>query len=175
MELPKLTVKRITNDIKHFYTNKPELLDIYPNEKNMLEIYFLICVRPDSPYAGGQYIGKIVHNPLYPRKAPDYYMLTPNGRFATGTKICLTNSSFHDYDWAPTWNLVTMLEGLSSVWHSEFKDDLIGIAHIKSSPQVIKQYAQDSIEYNKTHLIELYSNFPSIKNPEKNQEKNIEI
>lgn len=165
MEPNKITIKRINGDYKLFEKVNPDFFDIQPNSGNILEIYFLLFGRPGTDYENGQYIGKIVHNPEYPKKAPDYYMLTPNGRFEINKKICLTNSSYHQNDWAPAaWNLVSILEGFSSVWHSEYKEDKHGISHISStSSEDLKVLASHSINYNLSYLSELYENFPKIK------------
>ncbi len=160
----KITIKRINGDFKLFETTKPQFFDILPNKENILEIYFLMYGRPGTPYQGGQYVGKIVHNPEYPRKAPDYYVLTPNGRFEVNKKICLTNSSYHQADWAPAaWNLVSILEGFSSVWHSDIKEDKVGISHISSAPvATIKDLASKSVEYNLNNVAALYTQFPKV-------------
>ena len=164
MELNKITLKRINGDFKKFNEEKPKYFDVYPNPNDMLEINFLLYGRENTPYEGGQYLGKIVHSPEYPRKAPDYYVFTPNGRFEINKKICLTNSGYHQADWAPAaWNLVTLLEGFSSVWHSDIKEDKIGISHMITEPGVIKSYAQKSVVFNTDNLGELYSKFPKVK------------
>lgn len=166
MEVNKITIKRINGDYKLFEKSNPEFFDVLANPENILEIYFLMYGRPGTPYEGGQYIGKIVHSPEYPRKAPDYYMLTPNGRFETYKKICLTNSSYHQSDWAPAaWNLVSILEGFSSVWHSEIKEDKHGISHIGSTPpEQLRKLAANSVNFNTTNLDGLYSKFNKVKN-----------
>lgn len=166
MEINKLTIKRINGDFKAFEKANPQYFDILPNQNNILEIHFLMYGLPNTNFTGGQYIGKIVHNPEYPRKAPDYYMMTPNGRFDLNKKICLTNSSYHQVDWAPAaWNLVTILEGFSSVFHSEIKEDKIGISHLSNvSEETIKEMAAKSVEYNKMYLSEYYLQFPKVKN-----------
>ena len=93
-----------------------ENIFIYPNPDNILEIYFLIKGDKNSPFDGGEYICKLVHSAQYPIKAPDYYVYTPNGRFETNRKICLTNSGFHQNEWAPAaWNLLTLLNGFYSI------------------------------------------------------------
>jgi ubiquitin-conjugating enzyme E2 J2 len=164
MSLSKLCIKRITGDLISFEKHNPTFFDVYPNKDNILEINFIMYGRPDTPYYGGRYIGKIIHNPEYPLKAPDYYVLTPNGRFDINKKICLTNSSFHQDEWAPTWNLVSMLEGFDSVWHSNIKEDLIGIGHLRDTPNdIIIELKNRSIEYNNHHYYELYNSFPKIK------------
>lgn len=176
----KVTIKRINGDFKLFEKTNPQYFDILPNEDNILEIYFLMWGRPGTPYEGGEYIGKIVHNPDYPRKAPDYYMLTPNGRFDVGKKICLTNSGYHQSDWAPAaWNLVSILEGFSSVWHSEIKEDKIGISHLSNvSLETIKKYTKESKMYNMKNLMEYYSKFSKVNsdyNPYNVESNEIEV
>jgi len=163
--LNKITIKRINGDLKKFQEETPSHFDVYPNPDNILEIYFLLYGREDTSYANGLYVGKIVHSPDYPRKAPDYYMLTPNGRFEINKKICLTNSAYHQADWAPgAWNLITLLEGFASVWHSEIKEDKIGISHItESNIPNIQKLAIESNDYNKKHLPNIFLNFPKIK------------
>lgn len=169
MEINKVTLKRINGDFKRFNDEKPKYFDVYLNPNNPLEIYFLIYGRENTDYEGGIYIGKIVHSPNYPIKAPDYYMFTPNGRFEINKKICLTNSGYHQSDWAPAaWNLVTLLEGLSSVWHSDIKEDKIGISHMNSNSDLIKSYASDANNYNLKNLSDIYLRFPKIKDIYKN-------
>lgn len=161
--ISKLTIKRINGDLKLFEKTNPQYFDILPNKNNILEIYFLMWGRKGTPYEGGEYIGKIIHDPEYPLKAPDYYMLTPNGRFNINNKICLTNSGFHQKDWAPAaWNLVSILEGFSSIWYSEIAEDNIGVNHINSSATKIKEYALNSKKYNTDHFTQYYNQFPKI-------------
>ena len=171
-KLGPITIKRIIGDYKKFDEANPRFFDVIkidytnvPKTKEILNVYFLMYGLPGTPYEGGQYIGMIEHDPEYPRKAPDYYMLTPSGRYEINKKICLTNSKFHNYDWAPgAWNLVSILEGFSSVWHSEFQDDKTGIAHIShSTPDVISNFARESQSYNLNKLNKFYSQFKKVQ------------
>lgn len=168
MDIKPLTLKRIAGDLRKFSKANPKYFDIYYNKEKPLEINFLLIGREDTPYEGGHYLGKIVHSPDYPKKAPDYYMFTPNGRFHLNRKICLTNSGYHQRDWAPAaWNLVSLLEGFSSVWHSTEKSDKIGIGHIYTNIDEIKILAKESKNYNKINYSELYNIFLKSKNIEK--------
>jgi ubiquitin-protein ligase len=166
MELNKITLKRINGDFKKFTEENPSHFDVYPNPENILEIYFLLVGREKTNYEGGLYIGKIVHSPEYPRKAPDYYVYTPNGRFEINKKICLTNSAYHQADWAPAaWNLITLLEGFASVWHSDIPEDKVGISHISNtSSSELKRLAQESINFNTEKMNSIFYNFPKFKN-----------
>jgi ubiquitin-protein ligase len=158
--LHPITVKRLMGDLKKFKEAKMENFKIYPNPENMLEIYFLMKGQKGTLYENGEYLGKILHHKEYPKKAPDYIMLTPNGRFHINNKICLTNSAYHQGDWAPAaWNLVTLLEGFSSIWHSEVKEDKVGIGHISSSNEEIKEFAEKSRNFNNSKYSEIMNKF----------------
>ena len=41
-------------------------------------------------------------------------MLTPNGRFNTNTRLCLSMSDFHPESWVPAWSVGTILNGVLS-------------------------------------------------------------
>ncbi|PHU15153.1 hypothetical protein BC332_16358 [Capsicum chinense] len=67
-----------------------------------------------TPFAGGYYYGKIKFPPEYPFKPPGISMTTPNGRFMTQKKICLSMSDFHPESWNPMWSVSSILTGLLS-------------------------------------------------------------
>jgi len=67
-----------------------------------------------TPFAGGFYYGKIKFPPEYPYKPPGITMTTPNGRFVTQKKICLSMSDFHPESWNPMWSVSSILTGLLS-------------------------------------------------------------
>lgn len=45
-----------------------------------------------SVFSGGFYYGKVIFPPSYPHRPPALYMITPNGRFVTGSRLCLSMS-----------------------------------------------------------------------------------
>lgn len=55
----------------------------------------------------------------YPYSPPDFIMLTPNGRFAVGAKICTSFSSFHPETWSPAYTLTTLLLSFISFFADE--------------------------------------------------------
>ena len=69
---------------------------------------------PDCAFEGGVYHGKIVFPNDYPMKPPAIYMLTPNGKFQTNVRLCLTMSDYHPESWSPLWTTSTVLIGLLS-------------------------------------------------------------
>ena len=167
-QISKLTLKRINNDyIKYNEDDKSTTLffDVYPNPDNILEIYFVLIGLEGTPYHNGFYVGKILHSPNYPIKAPDYIMLTPNGRFEINKKICLTTSGFHQDQWvSAAWNLTTLLQGFSSIWHSDIQEDKTGIAHISKTPITqLKKLAEESLMWNKKNIPEIFSKFSKMQ------------
>ena len=48
-----------------------------------------------TAFEGGIYHGRILLPVEYPFKPPNFMLLTPNGRFETLTKICLSITSYH--------------------------------------------------------------------------------
>ena len=127
----RITIKRINGELKQFLKNKSDNIRIFHNPNNILEIYFKFRGLEDSLFVNGEYICKIEHNKDYPVKAPNLYILTPNGRFKPNVKLCLTNTSYHQESWAPAaWNLESFIQAFISVFHSNSKSDRRGIGHI---------------------------------------------
>lgn len=148
--------KRLANEVKLLVQQPLHYCTAYPDESNPLIWYFLIIGQKGTDYYKGEYIGKIIHSPKYPAEPPDYYMLTPSGRYNIGSKICLTNSSYHKGDWSSTWNILSILIAFYSIW---LDDKESGISHIKDTPANRKRMAAESIEYNKRNNREIYEKF----------------
>ena len=150
--------KRFTNEIKLLDKEPMGYVTAYQDKTNTLTWYFIIKGQKDTPYYGGEYIGKIVHSPRYPAKAPKYFMLTPNGRFQIETEICLSNSSWHQESWSTNWNIKSILIAFYSVFLDD-KDH--GAGFITPIPSVAerKNLAKQSTGYNAQYLSQIYSGF----------------
>lgn len=83
-----------------------------PLESDLFEWHFTVRGPPETPFAAGLYHGRIVLPPEYPLKAPEIILLTPNGRFEVGTRICLSVTSHHNETWQPSWGIRTILTAL---------------------------------------------------------------
>jgi len=92
----------------------PELIKAHPLENNLLEWRFVISGPPGTPYEGGEYMGRLRFPEQYPFKPPSIFMCTPNGRFQTDTRICLSMSDFHADTWQPAWSVATIVKGVLS-------------------------------------------------------------
>lgn len=76
--------------------------------------HYVVTGPETTPYEGGHYHGKLVFPKEFPFKPPSIYMITPNGRFKTNTRLCLSISDFHPDTWNPAWSVSTILTGLLS-------------------------------------------------------------
>lgn len=80
-----------------------------PLQDNLFEWHFTVRGPQDTEFQDGVYHGRIIVPAEYPMKPPDIIVLTPNGRFETGKKICLSISGFHPESWQPSWSIRTAL------------------------------------------------------------------
>ena len=156
MNISKLTLKRLQGDFKLLKKDPHEYFEAYPDDKDVLIWYFIVKGPDFSDFKDGYYLGKIMHNPEYPLKAPDFMILTPNGRFIEDKKICLSNSSYHSSEWSAMWNIKAILTGFLSIM---LDDNENGISHIHISKEERQILAKKSIEYNKQHFPDIIKKF----------------
>jgi ubiquitin-conjugating enzyme E2 J1 len=84
-----------------FRTNQfyhPEFL-INHQLNNQFEWHFTVRGPPETAFEGGFYHGRLSFPTEYPMKPPSIILLTPNGRFETNKKICLSISGYHPETW----------------------------------------------------------------------------
>ncbi|MCL7025882.1 hypothetical protein MKW94_024550 [Papaver nudicaule] len=105
-------VKRILQEVKEMQSNPSDDFMSLPLEENLFEWQFAIRGPADSEFEGGIYHGRIQLPSEYPFKPPSFMLLTPNGRFETQTKICLSISNHHPEHWQPSWSVRTALVAL---------------------------------------------------------------
>ncbi|KAI5651561.1 ubiquitin-conjugating enzyme domain-containing protein [Phthorimaea operculella] len=98
---------RLKNDPVPYVTAEPV-------PSNILEWHYVVKGPEKSPYEGGYYHGKIIFPREFPFKPPSIFMITPNGRFKTNTRLCLSITDFHPDTWNPAWSISTILTGLLS-------------------------------------------------------------
>ncbi|KAJ1380593.1 Ubiquitin-conjugating enzyme E2 [Sesbania bispinosa] len=102
-------VKRILQEVKEMQSNPSDDFMSLPFEENIFEWQFAIRGPRDTEFEGGIYHGRIQLPSEYPLKPPSFMLLTPNGRFETQTKICLSISNHHPEHWQPSWSVRTAL------------------------------------------------------------------
>jgi ubiquitin-conjugating enzyme E2 J2 len=129
-----------------------------PLESNILEWHYVIEGAKDSPFEGGFYHGTVVFPKEYPFRPPSIIMMTPNGRFETNTRLCLSMSDFHPESWNPMWSVGTILMGLFSF----MLEDQSTQGSVVTSKMTKRDLAVRSLEHNvkNAKFVEL---FPDLK------------
>lgn len=89
-------------------------------------------------------LGTLVFPREFPFKPPSIYMLTPNGRFKTNTRLCLSISDFHPDTWNPAWSVGTILTGLLSF----MLESTPTLGSTETSVYERKEYAKKSLAFN---------------------------
>uniref|UniRef100_A0A1B6D8V1 UBC core domain-containing protein n=1 Tax=Clastoptera arizonana TaxID=38151 RepID=A0A1B6D8V1_9HEMI len=84
----------------------------HPIDDNLFEWHFTVKGPEETEFQGGLYHGRILLPTEYPMKPPNIILLTPNGRFETNKKICLSISGHHPETWQPSWSIRTALLAL---------------------------------------------------------------
>ncbi|XP_008223347.1 PREDICTED: ubiquitin-conjugating enzyme E2 32 [Prunus mume] len=105
-------VKRILQEVKEMQSNPSDDFMSLPLEENIFDWQFAIRGPSETEFEGGIYHGRIQLPAEYPFKPPSFMLLTPNGRFETQTKICLSISNHHPEHWQPSWSVRTALVAL---------------------------------------------------------------
>lgn len=142
----------------------PYVTGAEPLPSNILEWHYVIKGPEDSLYAGGYYHGKLVFPKDFPFKPPKIIMMTPNGRFKTHTRLCLSISDFHPDTWNPAWSVATILTGLLSF----MLETAPTLGSIETTDYQKRHFAVSSLENNlkDTTFCEL---FPALSEEIRNQ------
>uniref|UniRef100_A0A8D0G7H7 Ubiquitin-conjugating enzyme E2 J1 n=1 Tax=Sphenodon punctatus TaxID=8508 RepID=A0A8D0G7H7_SPHPU len=115
-----------------------------PLEDNLFEWHFTVRGPPDSDFDGGIYHGRIVLPPEYPMKPPSIILLTANGRFEVGKKICLSISGHHPETWQPSWSIRTALLAIIGFMPTKGEG---AIGSLDYTPEERKALAKKSLDF----------------------------
>ncbi|XP_064385415.1 ubiquitin-conjugating enzyme E2 J2-like [Halichondria panicea] len=144
-----IAVRRLRQDYLRVKRDPVPYVDANPLPSNILEWYYVVKGPEDSPYHGGFYLGKLVFPKDYPFKPPRIMMITPNGRFQTNTRLCLSISDFHPDTWNPAWSVATILTGLLSF----MLETTSTVGSIQTTVETKKSLAVSSWDYNLKHTL----------------------
>ncbi|RHY19994.1 hypothetical protein DYB30_011152 [Aphanomyces astaci] len=134
--------KRLRKEYIDLQSNPIDNIEAVPLESSILEWHYVI--RGVGVYDGGYYHGKVIFPTEYPWKPPSIYMLTPNGRFKTNKRLCLSMSDYHPESWNPAWNVGTILVGLFSFMNEQTRTT----GSIESSRDDKRKLADASLAFN---------------------------
>ena len=140
----QVAIQRLRKELKALKKEPVANIRACPHESNILEWHYVIEGGKGTPYEGGWYHGVVKFPKEYPFKPPSIEMYTPNGRFKTHTKLCLSMSDFHPETWNPLWSVGTILTGL----YSFMLEDGSTFGSIVTPLSQKRQSAAESLAYN---------------------------
>ena len=159
---------RLRKEYRNIKQNPLLKIHATPLESNILQWHYVLEGQEKSDYSGGYYHGIIEFPKEYPFKPPGIKMFTPNGRFKTYTKICMSMSDFHPESWNPMWSVGSILIGL----HSFMLEEASTYGSITTTAADKRKLAGESLKHNLTdkqfcelfpHLVELYQSLEEAK------------
>lgn len=137
-------VLRLQQDYINLNKDPVPYIRAEPLSWNILEWHYVISGPENSPYYGGYYHGTLVFTQQYPFKPPSIYIRTPNGRFQTNRRLCLSISDYHPDEWNPAWSVSSILTGLLSF----MLEDSSALGTMVTLRKEKLQFAYDSLEFN---------------------------
>ena len=163
-----LCYARLQKELKEITRNPLPNICAAPSPSNILEWHYVLRGNADTVYAGGVYHGVISFPKEYPYKPPAIFIQTPNGRFKTGCRLCLSISDFHPESWNPLWGISPILLGVQSF----FYEDTITHGALKGvSDEEKRSLAEKSLEYNVKNSVTFRKLFPEYVKEYKDREK----
>lgn len=157
MSRANLCYARLQKELKEISRNPLPNISAAPSSNNILEWHYVLRGNSDSVYAGGVYHGTIIFPKEYPYKPPAIFMVTPNGRFKTGCRLCLSISDFHPESWNPLWGISPILLGVQSFF---YEDTVTQGALQGVSDKEKRSLALSSLAYNVRHSVTFRKLFP---------------
>eukprot|EP00803_Ostreobium_quekettii_P002319 evm.model.scf_2143.1 EVM.evm.TU.scf_2143.1 scf_2143:23542-24291(-) len=145
MSVDKSCLARLQREYRALLKDPVPGIEAHPQPNNLLEWHYVLQGAEDSHYAGGLYHGKISFPRQYPYKPPSIVMFTPNGRFATNQKLCLSMTDFHPESWNPMWSVGSILTGLMSFM---LDDAAPTTGSISTSKEHKREQARKSLAFN---------------------------
>lgn len=137
-------VLRLQQDYKNLKKDPVPYINAEPLPWNILEWHYVIIGPENSSYTGGYFHGTLVFTQQYPFKPPSIYMRTPNGRFQTNRRLCLSISDYHPDEWNPAWSVSSILTGLLSF----MLETSPALGTIETTKYEKVKFARDSLAFN---------------------------
>lgn len=138
------SIRRIHAELREINESPSRHWTAGPAGDDLYEWQFAVRGPPGTDFEGGIYTGRIALPTNYPLSPPSVMLLTPNGRWEVGKKICLSNSNYHPELWQPAWGIRTMIEALRAHFPAP-GDGAIGALDWPSD--IRKRLAKESLDF----------------------------
>ena len=144
----QVALLRLRRECKLMHDNPPPNISAVPNLKTFWNGTFSFAGSKDRRTKAENH-GKLVFPEDYPHKPPSIYMITPNGRFLTDTRLCLSMSDFHPETWTPTWTVSTILTGV----HAFMLETTQTVGSVDTTDYTKRAFARKSHEFNDRNAV----------------------
>ncbi len=138
-------LRRILREARELEESPSDHFCANPLKHNLFEWHFTLRGPDKTPFETGRYHGRLLLPHEYPFKPPSIYLLTPNGRFEVGKKICLSVSAHHPESWQPAWGIRTILTALIGFIPTKADGALAGLDYTDGER---RQLAQRSLSWS---------------------------
>uniref|UniRef100_A0AAV1T321 E2 ubiquitin-conjugating enzyme n=1 Tax=Peronospora matthiolae TaxID=2874970 RepID=A0AAV1T321_9STRA len=165
-----MATKRLRKEYLAMQRKPVDYIRAVPLETNILEWHYVITGTKGTPYEDGYFHGKLKFPPEYPMKPPSVLMLTPNGRFKTNQRLCLSMSDFHPETWNPMWSVSSILTGL----YSFMLENQATLGSISTTDAQKRKFAAASLETNCGNAV-FRNLFPDLVALQKARERDREL
>ncbi|KAL3632119.1 Ubiquitin-conjugating enzyme E2 34 [Castilleja foliolosa] len=140
----KACVKRLQKEYRSLCKEPVSNVVARPLPNDILDWHYVLEGSQGTAFEGGYYYGKIKFPSEYPYKPPGISMTTPNGRFMTQKKICMSMSDFHPETWNPMWSVSSILTGLLSF----MMDNSPTTGSVSTTDEEKRRLAKSSLAFN---------------------------
>lgn len=163
--------KRIQKDINQLMNDKIQNVHILFNEKDLLNINFLIRGEKDTPYYNGNYIFNMKIPTDYPINPPSVKFLSSDGKtrchpnFYESGKVCLSIiGTWSGPSWSPIMNLSTVILSIQSLLN--VKNPITCEPSFENEPidsKRAQEYIETASKFNKEYAIKYIKQNPPIE------------
>ncbi|KAF5737051.1 putative non-canonical ubiquitin conjugating enzyme [Tripterygium wilfordii] len=179
-------VKRILQEVKEMQSDPSDDFMSLPLEENIFEWQFAVRGASGTEFEGGIYHGRIQLPSEYPFKPPSFMLLTPNGRFETNFKICLSISNHHPEHWQPSWSVRTALVALiafmptdpngalGSLNYSQEERRALGVKSREAAPRYGTPERQKLIDEIHEYMLSKAPPVPRLSTPKGAEEQSVD-
>ncbi len=149
-------MKRLNSIILAHYkkaiaTNNPYISYAITDDPTIWYIKIHSFDGDEGEFTGGEYYAKLTIPDDFPYKPPSFEMLTPNGVYSLGGKVCISVGEFHSQNYLPTLGISgfsgQLLSGMIG-WRTLGN----GIRLLHTDVSTKKIIAAESKQYNAQHL-----------------------
>jgi len=147
----------------HIRANDPYCL-IMMDEDN-INIWYALIAHLDGDWEGGEYMFKLTLPPNFPINPPSLEVLTPNGLYVPGGKICVSIGEFHKQNWRRALGIHGFVRNgiVNGFICFDVMEKSGGIRLVASSSATKRHHAAESKAFNRKYFKKITEQFDAVR------------